>query len=73
MTNLGLINDDGWPSLPRMYSLFAGTPLMRKQVDKCFCKGLKTNAMRVMKNFANGVYSRGMEPLTPEVILSQLS
>ena len=70
MSNMSLLNDDGWPSLPRIYALFAGTPLMRKEVDRCFCKGLKTKAMRVMKNFANGVYNRGMEPLTLEVILS---
>ena len=70
MSSMSLLNDDGWPSLHRMYTLFAGTPMKTKEVDRCFCKGLQTNIRRFMKNLANGVYNRGMETLSLEVIPS---
>ena len=50
-SNMSLLNEDMWPSLPRTHALFADTPLTEKEVNKCFCKSLNTKSVKVIKDF----------------------
>ena len=51
-SNLSLLNEDMWPSLPGTYTMFAGTQLTEKEVNKCFCKSLNTKAAKVIRDFS---------------------
>ena len=50
-SNMSLLNEDMWPSLPRTHALFAETPLSEKEINKCFCKSLNIKSVRVIKDF----------------------
>ena len=50
-SNMSLLNEDMWPSLPRTHALFAETPLTEKEVNKCFCKSLNIKSVKVIKDF----------------------
>ena len=50
-SNLSILNEDMWPSLPGTYAMFAGTQLTEKEVNKCFCKSLNTKSVKVIRDF----------------------
>ena len=56
-TNLSLLYvEDSWPSLPRIHAFFAGI-LSPKEINKCFCTGLGTRVLRIIKGFSQGSYA----------------
>ena len=46
-----LYGEDNWPNLPKFHTFFAGI-LEPKEINRCFCKGLGTNAFKAMKKIA---------------------
>jgi len=64
MRELDLVyQEDGWPSIPKITTFFAGTPMNPGQIGKCFCEGLKATRrpMKILKDVAKYMGAAGEE------------
>ena len=52
MEGLGLFNEDGYPSIPRINELFEGTALEDGAANQCFCEGLNADPMDVLTDIS---------------------
>jgi len=53
--------EDGWPSIPKITEFFSESPMNPDQIGKCFCEGLKSKPMKVLRELAQMMGDGGEE------------